>query len=178
MGSPPLGSLSERCKAGEVPNYSFRPVLGAAIRHMLQLLRAVVGTRMRPTGHADQCPQLGVERTQRRHRLWAVHDPMYGPAVRCKRISSSWLPQAAAELVHTIPIVVPVLADPIALGFAASDARPGGNVTGISPYVKGLPAKQLELAREGALPTLIARHGEVAWTRYSGLALFPFCRLA
>ncbi|MGC2438551.1 MAG: ABC transporter substrate-binding protein, partial [Pseudolabrys sp.] len=29
-----------------------------------------------------------------------------------------------------------------------SEARPGGNVTGIAPYVKGLPAKQLELARE------------------------------
>jgi len=30
----------------------------------------------------------------------------------------------------------------------ASDARPGGNVTGITPYVAGLPVKQLELARE------------------------------
>lgn len=26
-------------------------------------------------GRADQCPQLGVERTQRGGRLWAVHDP-------------------------------------------------------------------------------------------------------
>src|SRR5215472_1415330 len=48
----------------------------------------------------------------------------------------------------TIPIVVAVLADAVALGLVASDARPGGNVTGIAPYVKGLPAKQLELARE------------------------------
>src|SRR5438309_2441998 len=32
--------------------------------------------RMRPTGRADQCPQLGVERTQRGRRLWAVHDPI------------------------------------------------------------------------------------------------------
>jgi len=31
--------------------------------------------RMRPAGRADQCPQLGVERTQRGRRLWAVHDP-------------------------------------------------------------------------------------------------------
>jgi hypothetical protein len=28
---------------------------------------------MRPPGRADQCPQLGVERTQRGRRLWAVH---------------------------------------------------------------------------------------------------------
>jgi putative ABC transport system substrate-binding protein len=47
-----------------------------------------------------------------------------------------------------IPIVVPVLADPIGLGLIESEARPGGNLTGIAPYVKGLPAKQVELARE------------------------------
>jgi putative tryptophan/tyrosine transport system substrate-binding protein len=55
---------------------------------------------------------------------------------------------ALKKATDTIPIVVPVLADPIGLGFVANEARPGGNVTGIAPYVKGLPAKQLELARE------------------------------
>ena len=30
----------------------------------------------------------------------------------------------------------------------ASEAHPAGNVTGIEPYVAGLPAKQMELARE------------------------------
>ena len=34
------------------------------------------------------------------------------------------------------------------LGLVASEARPGGNVTGIEPYVAGLPAKQMEFARE------------------------------
>jgi putative tryptophan/tyrosine transport system substrate-binding protein len=55
---------------------------------------------------------------------------------------------AASKATATIPIVVAVLADPIALGFTTSDARPTGNVTGIMPYVAGLPSKQLELARE------------------------------
>jgi putative tryptophan/tyrosine transport system substrate-binding protein len=55
---------------------------------------------------------------------------------------------AAAKATATIPIVVGVLADPVALGFTTSDARPTGNVTGIMPYVKGLPSKQLELAHE------------------------------
>jgi len=55
---------------------------------------------------------------------------------------------AAAKATATIPIVVAVLADPVALGFTTSDARPTGNVTGIMPYVTGLPSKQLELARE------------------------------
>jgi putative ABC transport system substrate-binding protein len=34
------------------------------------------------------------------------------------------------------------------LGLIVSEARPGGNVTGIEPYVAGLPAKQMELVRE------------------------------
>src|SRR5262249_46738059 len=55
---------------------------------------------------------------------------------------------AASEETNTIPIVVPAFADPVGLGFAANDARPTRNLTGISPYVKGLPSKQLELARE------------------------------
>jgi putative ABC transport system substrate-binding protein len=55
---------------------------------------------------------------------------------------------AARKATDRIPIVVGALADPVGAGFATSDARPTGNVTGITPYVKGLPAKQIELARE------------------------------
>jgi putative tryptophan/tyrosine transport system substrate-binding protein len=55
---------------------------------------------------------------------------------------------AARKLTSTIPIVTPALADAVHLGLIASEARPGGNVTGIEPYVAGLPAKQIEFARE------------------------------
>jgi putative ABC transport system substrate-binding protein len=55
---------------------------------------------------------------------------------------------AAKTATSTIPIVVPALGNPVALGLIETDARPGGNLTGIMPYVKGLSAKQLELARE------------------------------
>src|SRR5271163_2370311 len=55
---------------------------------------------------------------------------------------------AARNATSTIPIVCPALADAVHLGLIASEARPGGNVTGIEPYVAGLPAKQIELARE------------------------------
>ena len=55
---------------------------------------------------------------------------------------------AARNKTSTIPIVCPALADAVHLGLIASDARPGGNVTGIEPYIAGLPAKQIELARE------------------------------
>src|SRR5947207_2848273 len=55
---------------------------------------------------------------------------------------------AVRKATSTIPIVCPALADAIHLGLIASEARPGGNVTGIEPYIPGLPAKQIELARE------------------------------
>jgi ABC-type uncharacterized transport system substrate-binding protein len=55
---------------------------------------------------------------------------------------------AAKLATSTIPIIVPALGNPIALGLIETDARPGGNLTGIMPYIKGLPAKQLELGRE------------------------------
>jgi len=55
---------------------------------------------------------------------------------------------AAKNATSTIPIVSPGLADAVRLGLIASEARPGGNVTGLEPYVAGLPAKQMELARE------------------------------
>jgi putative tryptophan/tyrosine transport system substrate-binding protein len=55
---------------------------------------------------------------------------------------------AVKQATATIPIIVPALADPVELGLVVSEARPSGNLTGIAPYVKGLPAKQLELARE------------------------------
>jgi putative ABC transport system substrate-binding protein len=54
---------------------------------------------------------------------------------------------AAKKATSTIPIVCPALADAVHLGLVASEARPGGNVTGIEPYVPGLPAKQMEFAR-------------------------------
>jgi putative ABC transport system substrate-binding protein len=55
---------------------------------------------------------------------------------------------AANKVTSTIPIVSGALADAIHLGLVISFARPGGNVTGVTPYVDGLPAKQMELARE------------------------------
>jgi putative ABC transport system substrate-binding protein len=54
----------------------------------------------------------------------------------------------------TIPIVSPVLNDPVRLGLVASYAHPGGNVTGIMSSLDGLPGKQVELARE-LIPGLV-----------------------
>jgi putative ABC transport system substrate-binding protein len=55
---------------------------------------------------------------------------------------------AFKQLTTSIPMVSPVLVDPVGLGLAASHARPGGNVTGVLFTVEDLPSKQLALAVE------------------------------
>jgi putative ABC transport system substrate-binding protein len=47
-----------------------------------------------------------------------------------------------------IPIVFPLMTDPIALGFAKSLGRPGGNVTGFTHFGETTATKWLELLRE------------------------------
>src|SRR5262249_49190908 len=55
---------------------------------------------------------------------------------------------AARRATTSIPIVAASLTDPVGLGLAASEARPGTNVTGILLRVEGLPGKQVQLAHE------------------------------
>src|SRR6516225_2504659 len=55
---------------------------------------------------------------------------------------------AAKKLTNTVPIVSETLIDPIGFGVAASQARPGGNVTGVMLTVEDLPTKLLGLALE------------------------------
>jgi putative ABC transport system substrate-binding protein len=85
-------------------------------------------------GYVERLPALAQELVRLNPAV--ILAPASGPAVAAKHVTA------------TIPIVTPALADAVHLGLIASEARPGGNVTGIMPYVSGLPAKQIELARE------------------------------
>ena len=60
-----------------------------------------------------------------------------GPAVRAARQAS-----------HTIPIVSAIMGDPVSAGFAASLARPGGNITGGAVQFEDLATKQLQILKE------------------------------
>jgi len=84
--------------------------------------------------HADRLPQLALEMVQLKPDV--IVAPATDQAVALRKATD------------TIPIVVGALADPVELGLIKSYAQPGGNLTGIMPYVSGLPTKQLELARE------------------------------
>ncbi len=85
-------------------------------------------------GYIERLPMLAQELVRLRPDV--ILAPASGPAVAAKRATA------------TIPIVSPALADAVHLGLVGSVSRPAGNVTGITPYVEGLPAKQMELARE------------------------------
>jgi putative ABC transport system substrate-binding protein len=61
--------------------------------------------------------------------------------------------RAAMSATQKIPIVFPVVGDPVALGMVASLAHPGGNVTGITNMSTELYAKRLELLY-AAVPTI------------------------
>jgi len=54
----------------------------------------------------------------------------------------------AKEVTSTIPIVMAQDPDPVANGFVASLARPGGNITGLSTFRPELSGKRLELLKE------------------------------
>lgn len=56
--------------------------------------------------------------------------------------------RAAKEATTTIPIVMTRDNDPVATGFVASLARPGGNITGLSSLAPELSGKRLELLKE------------------------------
>src|SRR5262249_31746044 len=59
---------------------------------------------------------------------------------------------AARDATQTIPIVT-VSGDPVAMGLAASLARPGGNITGFTLFLDEISVKRLEVLKE-AVPTV------------------------
>jgi len=61
--------------------------------------------------------------------------------------------RAAKEASSTIPIVMTQDSDPVANGFVASLARPGGNITGLSTLAPELTGKRVDLLKE-VIPTI------------------------
>ena len=85
-------------------------------------------------GYLERLPALAEESVRRGSDVIVVANPQAAVA--------------AKDATKTIPIVGALLDDPVGLGLIKSDARPAGNVTGLLTSVPGLPAKQLELARD------------------------------
>jgi putative ABC transport system substrate-binding protein len=148
-------SVAVRAQGSSTPVQSRRPVIGylaaaasAAVVRSATALALVNGLRDQgysegrdvdiiyrfANGSFDRLPTLAEELVRLKP------DAILAPAT----VSA----QAARAATTTIPIVCPLLDNPVGLGLAASDSRPGGNVTGLLRHVEGLGGKHVELARE------------------------------
>ena len=88
-------------------------------------------------GQHDRLPNLAAELVRLKPDVLVTHAV---PGTR-----------AAKQATTTIPIVSAAVIDPVALGFVASLARPGGNITGSTFFYAEIVTKRLELLKE-ALP--------------------------
>jgi putative ABC transport system substrate-binding protein len=77
--------------------------------------------------------------------------------------------QALTAATSTIPIVMLDVSHPIEAGFIASLARPGGNITGVTPALDEVNTKAVELLRE--ISPDISRIGVLHTPSNSGSAL-------
>jgi putative ABC transport system substrate-binding protein len=73
---------------------------------------------------------------------------------------------AVKQASSTIPLVVPIVTDPVRLGLVESLARPGGNVTGFATQNDELPGKWMQLVQE-VLPK-VSRVAVVFQPTYDG----------
>jgi ABC-type uncharacterized transport system substrate-binding protein len=85
-------------------------------------------------GNLDRLPDLATELVRLRV------DVIIAPGTAAIR--------AAQHATRTIPIVMVGGSDPVAQGFVASLARPGGNITGLSIVSPDLLGKRLEILKE------------------------------
>lgn len=81
-------------------------------------------------------------------RLRVMADELVGLKVDVIVSAGSLATRAARAATTTIPIVMALDPDPVGSGFAASLARPGGNITGLSTLAPEISGKQLELLKQ------------------------------
>jgi putative tryptophan/tyrosine transport system substrate-binding protein len=112
---------------------------------------------------------------------WAGGDPTLFDRYAAELVAldpAVLLAPSAAALValrrktSTIPIVFALIADPVGLGFVASLARPGGNITGFSAYDAPMATKWLEMLTQITPPVAhVAVLFNPGTTPFAGLML-------
>jgi putative tryptophan/tyrosine transport system substrate-binding protein len=109
---------------------------------------------MRRLGYGED--ELGIESRWadgHNERLPGLAAELVGLAPEVIVTGSSAAALAVKQATSIIPIVTVFTADPIGAGLAASLARPGGNLTGLSNLQENLAAKDLELLKS-AVPSV------------------------
>src|SRR5262245_3900257 len=142
-----FGAIAEAQQAAKVPQIGFLTTSGRAtsiasvdaFRQGLRELGYVEGKNINieyryAEGRFERLPELAKELVRLKVDIFLV------PSVAVAR--------PATKVTATIPIVVVNAGDPIASGLVASQARPGGSVTGLTTYSPELLGKRLELLNE------------------------------
>ena len=130
---PPQAKIARIGLLGDVPRFLDEP-----FRHGLRELGYIEGQNIviehrAPEWKYERLPGLAVELV----RLQVDVIVAASPAAT----------KAAKQATSSIPIVFTVSGDPVADGFVASLARPGGNVTGLATVGPDLVGKQLEMLK-------------------------------
>jgi putative ABC transport system substrate-binding protein len=94
----------------------------------------VIIERRYADGNADRLPALAAE------LMRAKPDVIFAPTTPAAH--------AAKDASSSIPIVISAASDPVGSGFAASLARPGGNVTGTSNIQTEVDARRLQMLKD------------------------------
>ena len=120
---------------------------------------------LRELGYADG-QSITIESQYAEGKLDRLPD-LAGELVRLKVdvmvVGGSTATRAAKNVTKLIPIVMAHGSDPVELGFVASLARPGGNITGLTHLAPELGGKRLELLKD-----IIAQLSRVAVLTDSG----------
>jgi putative ABC transport system substrate-binding protein len=142
--SRPRGALAQAAKAGRIgylatsPKASLPMSTGTLVARLAELGYVEGRNLVIEFRHADAQPQL---QTIALDFVRAGVQVIVGPNPSSLR--------AARAATRSVPIVAYDLeTDPVAAGYAASLARPGGNVTGVFLDQSEVSAKQLQLLRE------------------------------
>ncbi len=146
LNAPPASLVAEAQQATKIYRVGYLANTGApeaarfldAFRQRLRDLGYVEGANLR----------MEYRWAEGRHDRLA---PLAAELVRLKPdviVAQGGAIQAAKNATQTIPIVMAVAGDPVAEGFVASLARPGGNITGLSLASLELDRKRLELLKE------------------------------
>jgi ABC-type uncharacterized transport system substrate-binding protein len=131
---PKIGYLSASTRVSHVPSFQ-------AFQEGLRELGYVEGQNISlearfAEGKAEKLPELVAELVRLKVDIILA--------------GGSQAVKPAREATKTVPIVVAHFEDPVAEGFVASLARPGGNITGLSRMSSDLAGKRLELLKEAA----------------------------
>lgn len=138
----PLASFAQEAKelprvgylVSQTPDYFFDMFQ----RHMRELGYIdgsnILFERRNAEGRLERIPALVLELVQQKVRVLVAPNNV---AI-----------EAARKATATIPIVMVTSIDPVAAGFVATLARPGGNITGIANLQRDLSAKRIEMLRE------------------------------